>query len=128
MASKEMFTEDGERVTLELWSCGGHDRFIPTTQQLFAGTHAACLVYDVTSAASLERCVFWRNEALRVFPEAVLILVGAKCDMVDDVQVSEDDGKSQAEHWSIPHVLVSAKTGDRIEALFEVLLGALASQ
>ena len=123
-----MFTRDGELVRLETWSCGGHPRFLPIVQQLYQNVHAACLVYDVTNPNSLKRCNFWRNEALRAFPEAVLYLVGTKCDLSDMAQVTVEDARAQAEQWEISHVLVSAKTGENIDTFFDELLFEVSDQ
>ena len=105
-------TDDREKVTMRIWSCGCHERFLPLVQQQYPGTSGVLLLYDATDPESLKQCTFWHNEVLRALPEAAVILVGTKCDLVDDIRVPEEDGQAQSVAWDVPHRRVSAKTGE----------------
>ena len=62
---------------------------------------------------------------MRALPEAAVILVGTKCDLVDDIRVPEEDGQAQSVAWDVPHRRVSAKTGESVEELFDALLSSI---
>ena len=125
---KDAATDDREKVTMHIWSCGGHERFLPLVQQQYPGTNGVLLMYDVTNPESLKQCMFWHNEVLRALPEVVVYLVGTKCDLVDDIRIPEEDGQAQSVAWDVPHRRVSAKTGESVEELFEALLASMANQ
>lgn len=121
----ELFVKDergggggkGERVTLHLWSCGGHERFRPLIQQHYDGVKAAVLVYDMTDAASFEELSFWYNEMVRACPQAKLIIAGTKSDLFEQHAVTVDDGAAQARAWNIPHFACSARTGRNVDSV-----------
>jgi GTPase SAR1 family protein len=114
----------GEASQVELWCCSGAPRYLPCVQQnALAGADLFVLVYDVTSVASLQRCVFWRNEALRATDGALrAVLVGAKADLIEQARVSDESGAKQADAWGVPHLRVSCKDGAGFAVLRRMLV------
>eukprot|EP00045_Choanoeca_perplexa_P000057 m.12878 g.12878 ORF g.12878 m.12878 type:complete len:132 (+) comp10046_c0_seq1:27-422(+) len=58
-------TVDGTRVKLQLWDTAGQERFRSMAPMYYRGASAALLVYDVTSANSLEEAKSWAAELQR---------------------------------------------------------------
>lgn len=67
-------------------------------------------MYDCTNNESFKHLVFWYNEIIRNSQEIPMIMIGSKCDL-SERQISEKDGKNQAESWSVPHFTISSKSG-----------------
>mmetsp|Transcript_4365 Transcript_4365/g.7682 ORF Transcript_4365/g.7682 Transcript_4365/m.7682 type:complete len:183 (-) Transcript_4365:57-605(-) len=113
--------EDVDVKQLELWCFSGGQRYLPVTQQNLPGCDVAVLVYDAGSPESLEKCLFWRNEVLRLCPSSRLLLVGNKVDLGDQSKSTVEISAEQAEAWGLQHFRVSSKTGAGIEEFQAVL-------
>jgi GTPase SAR1 family protein len=127
ISTLELLGPRGEEVQIELWCCSGSLRYLPTVQQnALSAADLVALVYDATSLNSLQRCVFWRNEAQRMSGGQTgslrAVLIGTKVDLADQVRVPEDGGLKQADAWGVPHLRVSSKDGAGFPALRRMLL------
>jgi GTPase SAR1 family protein len=88
------------------------------------------LVYDITSNSSFEDLTdkFYdqlvKNNEDKDLP---IVLVGNKCDLEDNREVSEEEGKSQAEKMGnlCSYMEVSAKTGKNLGEVYKTLLGLI---
>eukprot|EP00474_Spongospora_subterranea_P009208 CRZ09666.1 hypothetical protein [Spongospora subterranea] len=121
---KEMQFQE-EYVTLNLWSCGGHERFKPVVQHLYDNINGAIITYDRTNEASFREVAFWRNEMLRCYPSCVAIVVGLKSDLNELANISVQDAEEQTARWSLSHWIASAKTGENIDAVVNQMLTRL---
>ena len=54
--------------------------------------------------------------------KAPMILVGNKCDLEDERQVSFEEGRALADKYGIPFIETSAKTGQNVEEMLETLI------
>lgn len=81
------------------------------------------MCYDVTSAASFENVRDWKKEIENNADNEVLIyLVGNRCDLDDEREITAEDGVQLAHELSLDHhIETSAKTGHNIGYLFETL-------
>ena len=52
----------------------------------------------------------------------IVMIIGNKCDRIEDRQVSEDRGKNVAEMLDCEFMEVSAKTGENVDEAFEALV------
>ena len=117
--------DGGAPVTLSLWSCGGHPRFRPLVQQMYADVAGVLLFYDQTSESSFKELLYWHDEVLRAMPGAAMVLVGTKHDLSSQAAIPAQDGATQAREWNIPHEFVSAKTGENVDAVMHTLVQQL---
>ncbi|MHA1939294.1 MAG: Rab family GTPase [Candidatus Thorarchaeota archaeon] len=127
-ASKEVILEDGS-VRLMLWDLGGQPRFRDVVAGYFKGSRVALAVYDANRYFSLERLTDWIDRVRENAPECQLIFVGNKIDERNDGSgVTLDEGREFASKYGAACVEVSAKTGEGISELFEVVARSLASE
>ncbi|KAI9145663.1 P-loop containing nucleoside triphosphate hydrolase protein [Paraphysoderma sedebokerense] len=118
--------EDNKRSTLNIWCCGGHDRYKVLLDQFYQDVQGALLVFDLLNPKSFADCQFWYNEIKRLSPAAWIMLVGTKSDEADRIAVKIPDAMKQAADWGIPFKSVSAKTGRGIDEVFQELSAAIA--
>ena len=122
--TKEVFfTDEGQnqgRMKLNLWDTAGQEKFDALTKMYFNGAEAALIVYDVTNTLSFEKAQKWvkdldDNEA----SESILkFLVGNKSDMLDQIEVSAQQGSEYAKQINANFFEVSAKENTQISELF----------
>ena len=86
---------------------------------IFSEAQGIILVYSVVSRSSFEQLDFFRRSMLRVKEgNPVFMLVGNKCDMTQERQVSKADGAALARHYGCDFIETSAKTTQNVERLF----------
>ncbi|MFX0054235.1 MAG: Rab family GTPase [Promethearchaeota archaeon] len=127
-ASKEVFLEE-DSVRLMLWDLGGQPRFRDVVSGYFKGARVALAVYDANRYFSLERLIDWISRVKENAPDCQLIFVGNKIDERQNGQgVPLEEGREFAARYGAACVEVSAKTGEGISELFEVVARSLASE
>ena len=114
----------GGRLNLAIWDTAGQEKYRSFTRQYFRGAAAAILVYDVTAKASLEGARRWLAELgaeVPPSPKSVVVLVGAKVDLLDAAsrEVPAEAAEALAASAGAHHLECSAKTGLNVGAIFE---------
>jgi GTPase KRas protein len=77
-------------------------------------------VYSITSRSSFEAITNFREQILRVKDEETypIVIVGNKCDLEKDREVSTVEGKELAKSFDAPFVETSAKVRINVEESF----------
>ncbi|XP_041374654.1 LOW QUALITY PROTEIN: ras-related protein Rab-13-like [Gigantopelta aegis] len=113
----------GSDVRVHLWDLSGSPEYIDVRNELYTGSDAIFLVYDVTCQASFESIDSWLREASKYSkgnPE--IFLVANKIDLNQKRVVSTADGKKCAGQHKLRYYEASAATGEGVDKLFSDLL------
>jgi small GTP-binding protein len=125
-ASKEVAFENGS-ARLMLWDLGGQPRFRDVVSDYFRGSRVALAVYDATRYFSLERLSDWIDRVKQNAPECAIVFVGNKTDERENgTGVTLEMGREFAAKYNAPCLEVSAKTGEGVNELFQVVAQMLA--
>ena len=114
---------------LQLWDSAGQERFRNSmVPHYYRNVHAVIFVYDVTQTKSFENIEKWVEEfRCNVITNSLKVpqlIIGNKCDLHGDRQVSETDVKILANNYGIPFWETSAKSEleiDTVETIFQSL-------
>ena len=110
------------KVGLQIWDIGGHARSSQVGRVFFQGVSGALLVYDLTRKITLEKLPLWIEQLKKFSPDVSMYLVGNKNDLVDERQVTYDEGEFAKNNLQMVSFFeTSAKTGDHIQETFEDL-------
>jgi len=115
---------DRDRVRLELWDTAGMERYRTIYNSYYHSAHGVMIVYDITDKRSFDNLKnYWLNEVRMHAPQnAVLMLVGNKCDLSEDEQhqrkVDFRTVEKLASELNVSLFEVSAKTGINVEEAF----------
>lgn len=110
---------DGKIVKLQVWDTGGQERFRAITSSFYRGGNAIIIVYDVSNEVSFLNINRWIEEIERHTSKKIYkILVGNKCDLVDQRKISFDSGKEMADNLKIDFIETSALSSENIEKVF----------
>jgi len=114
----------GKKIKLTLWDTAGQERFRTLTSAYYRGAHGIILAYDITSRDSFENLQHWLNEIdiYSTNESCVKMLVGNKCDLAAERQVSKKEGASFAREKHMLFIEASAKTKDGIQQTFDELI------
>lgn len=110
---------DDKRVKLQIWDTAGQERFRTITTSYFRGAQGIVLVYDVTDRRSFESIRNWISQIQQHADVHVnKILVGNKCDMLDEKVVSTEEGQKLASEFGMKFWETSAKNDVNVEQSF----------
>ena len=110
---------ENKKVKLQIWDTAGQERFGNVTKSYFQSSHGFIVVYDITDKESFDKLNFWMEKIKLNGPQNVkTILVGNKCDLINERQVSFEEGENFAKKWNIKFFEASAKDGTNVNELF----------
>ena len=104
---------------LEILDTEGTEQFT-SMRDLYAKTgHGFLLVYSITNRRTLEELNPLREQITQLRGNGVpMLLVGNKCDLYSERDVSGDDGAKVAAAWKCPFYETSAKTRHNVDEIF----------
>ena len=120
----------GDRdVKLEIWDTGGSERYRSLAPMYYRDTHAAIIVFDLTSQTTLDDAKIWLDELReRGPPRAVVACAANKVDLAGQRQIDAEKVKEFAEKNDVQFVQeTSALTGQNVNDLFNQVAGHLLS-
>ena len=113
------FDLNGKTVKLQIWDTAGQERFKTITSSYYKGAHGIILTYDITDKQSFRDIDNWLTEVEKHASENVnKLLVGNKCDLEQNRQVSYEEGKAYADQLGIKFIETSAKNSVNVENAF----------
>lgn len=84
------FDHEGSIIKLQMWDTAGQEKFKTITSAYYKGAQGVILVFDLCDRKSFQDIQNWIGEIERYSNrEVVRLLVGNKCDMYGDRQVSK---------------------------------------
>ena len=110
---------DGKRVKLQIWDTAGQERFRTITYSYCRGADGVILVYDMTDEDSFFNIRHWISVLSEHFDESLAkMVVGNKCDMISERQVSTENGVALAKEYGALFYETSAKNDINVENVF----------
>ncbi|KAL5982882.1 Ras-related protein rabd1 [Asimina triloba] len=126
---------DGKTIKLQIltngmapvtWDTAGQERFRTITSSYYRGAHGIIIVYDVTERESFNNVKQWLSEIDRYASDSVCkLLVGNKCDLVENKVVDTQTAKAFADELGIPFLETSAKDSINVEQAFLTMAGEI---
>ncbi|XP_055946643.1 ras-related protein Rab-14-like isoform X2 [Argiope bruennichi] len=112
---------ENKKVDLFLWDTGGQERFKSLISNYFRLADGALLVYDVTRISTFAELPGWLSLLRAVNDKASVVIVGNKIDEADLKNVTLTAVKDFAAWHRLDFVEASAKTGENVEEIFQLL-------
>ena len=105
---------------IQIWDTAGQENFRSITRSYYKNTACAIIVYEISNKKSFEKISYWMEDCKNTAPKSILmVLVGNKCDLEDNREVTEEEGREFAEKNGMLFFETSAKTGKNVEELFK---------
>jgi small GTP-binding protein len=94
---------DNVNCRLQLWDTSGQEKWRAIAPMYYRGSHAALLVYDITSRRSFDDLKYWIDELKKNMGDDLIIhVVGAKSDLADSRQIEPHQAREQVLQWLHP--------------------------
>lgn len=120
------FEHEGSVVKLQMWDTAGQEKFKTITSAYYKGTQGIILVFDLCDKKSFQDIQNWIREVERYNNrETVKVLVGNKCDLVGDRQVTREEAETFASNEGMIYMEASAKSNKNVENIFTKISGEM---
>ncbi|KAJ3615617.1 hypothetical protein Zmor_016279 [Zophobas morio] len=120
---------DGKTIKLQIWDTAGQERFRTITMAYYRGAMGIMLVYDITNRKSFENIQQWmKNIEQNASNDVEKIILGNKCDMDSNREVSKEEGKDLARKYGLQFYETSAKEMINIKEAFLEMSGRIKSK
>mmetsp|Transcript_29879 Transcript_29879/g.75188 ORF Transcript_29879/g.75188 Transcript_29879/m.75188 type:complete len:186 (-) Transcript_29879:254-811(-) len=117
---RKQVTIDDETCLLDILDTAGQEEYSAMRDQYMRTGQGFLCVYAITSRSSFEEISAFHEQILRVKDEekVPMVVVGNKCDLSDERQVSTIEGQDLAKTFGCPFKEASAKTRVNVEDSF----------
>lgn len=112
---------DGRQCDLEILDTAGVAQFTAMRELYIKSGKGFLLVYSVTDENSLKELLALRDQVLRIkdLDSVPMVLIGNKCDLVEDRVLSIDDGLQVSQEWGmVPFYETSAMYKTNVDEAF----------
>lgn len=111
-----------DSVKLNIWDTAGQEKFRSVSRAYFRNAVGAILVFALDDRSSFDGLEGWLNDIQTLaLPNASIILVGNKSDLLDERVIAENDALVFANRHGLDYVETSAKECTNIEETFKRL-------
>jgi len=123
------FDLNSKTVKLQIWDTAGQERFKTITSSYYKGAHGIIMTYDITDKQSFRDIDNWLAEVEKHASENVnKLLVGNKCDLEANRQVTYEEGKAYADQLGIKFIETSAKNSVNVDNAFFTMANEIKSR
>lgn len=91
---------DGMNIKAQIWDTAGQERYQSITRAYYRGSKGAFIVFDISKKQSFESVENWLAELKKSADQNItVILIGNKCDLESERQVSTEQGLFKAKEF-----------------------------
>ena len=95
-------TINNTTIKAQIWDTAGQERYRSITSTYYKGSKGCFIVYDITQTSTFESVDRWYNEMKKTAdPNISIVLVGNKCDLDAQRQVTKEAGEEKAKEKKI---------------------------
>lgn len=120
---KKVVTVSSEEVMLLIWDISGEDEFQRMSASYLRGAAGYVVVVDGTRPKSYNTALAVQQRAVNVLGDVPAVTAVNKVDLVDSWVFTREQEDNLKQKGSV--LYTSAKTGENVEQLFEVLARAI---
>ena len=107
---------NNQKYRIDYYDTAGQERYKSISLNAIKNTQGVILMYDITNKKSFDAITKWMKDIIEAkgqdFP---IVLLGNKCDMEQERQVTKDEGEKLAQKYNLSFFETSNKTGKNIE-------------
>ncbi|HSH01545.1 MAG TPA: Rab family GTPase [Anaerolineae bacterium] len=116
---------NNRQYQLMIWDLAGGEDYNESVH--LSGCHGALVVCDLTRPDSIDAYHKYHQQLAQIAPNAQIIYLANKADLTDERQIGNDTLAQVSADLGAPYLLTSAKTGQNVEAAFELIVKQIES-
>jgi small GTP-binding protein len=113
------------QVHFAIWDTAGQEVYRSITPMYYRDAVWAVVVFDVTNRGTFEEMQNWVSELKEAVRDIVLIICGNKLDLESKRDVAFSEASELATKLNAGYIETSAKTGEGIDDLFDLVIARL---
>lgn len=114
---------DDKTIKIQIWDTAGQEKYKSITNAYYKGAKGAFVVYDISRKDSFTNVDRWIGELkANGDPEVSILLVGNKCDLEENRQVTQEQALKKSEQFGIAFCETSAMQAVNIEKAFSIMV------
>ena len=115
------YKDYNKSISMDIWDTAGQELYRSIAKNFYLNASIGILVYDVRVRESFEALKdYWHEQLLSTGEEnLVLAVAGNKCDLFQEEQVTEEEGRQFADSIKAIFFLTSCKESIGVDELFE---------
>jgi small GTP-binding protein len=111
------------RIKAQIWDTAGQERYKSITNAYYKGAKGAFIVFDLSKKETFQNCDKWLSELnANTDSDVTVILIGNKCDLEREREVSREEAEAKAGHYSIAYIETSALQALNIDKAFNTMI------
>lgn len=120
---------NNQTIKVQIWDTAGQERYKSITTAYYKGAKGAFVVYDISKKDSFANVDKWIGE-LKTHGDAevYVLLVGNKCDLEEQRQVTTEEAAKKSEVFDIAFCETSAMQAVNIEKVFSIMIEEIAKK
>ena len=118
----KIFEYRGFNIKLQIWDTAGQERFHSITKNFFHNADGIFFVYDITNNRTFKGVKNWIKEAEEVENSFEKILIGNKCDLIDEREVNPEEVEAYCKIKNITFYETSAKNNINLKEVFDKIV------
>jgi small GTP-binding protein len=119
--SRKKVMRSGYQLNMLIWDLVGGNEFSRAETGYLLGTAGALIVCDLTRPDTLEALHRYTHQIRAVNPGVSLLFLGNKVDLTAERAISNEVLTAVSAELQSDYLLTSAKTGEQVEAAFDLL-------
>jgi len=120
---------EGFTIKAQIWDTAGQERYKSIANVYYKGSKGAFVVYDISRKDSFESLDRWVNELRNNGgKDVIIILIGNKCDLEDNREVSKEIGMEKAKDLGCAFFETSARMAINVEDAFKSMSNEIFKQ
>lgn len=123
--STKILTIDDKNIKVQLWDTAGQERYRAIISSYYRGASGVIIVYDVTNRTSFMNIKNWYEELEHRSNYYHILLIGNKADLIEERQVSIEEGQKFASKYGLDFFETSASNGQNIDNIFTHLVNKI---
>jgi Ras-related protein Rab-1A len=108
-----------------LWDLAGQSKFQKIRSLYYNGAQCVIIVFDLTNTESFENVKNWYSDvksSFSNFNELEIVMCGNKCDLTEEIQISQENALNLANELNMGYLETSARVGKNIDKIFDDMI------
>lgn len=123
--SRKSVDRDDYRLDFIIWDLAGGEDFSTVNANYLRGSSGGIIVCDLTRPDTLQSLRGYTQFVKEINPQIVLVIAANKSDLVEERKIADRTLEAYANELSSPWQFTSAKSGDQVNEIFQLLAAEL---
>lgn len=116
---RSKFNLENRNINLDIWDTAGQERYKGLVPMYYKNADCIILVYDISHKQTFINCTNRVNELKSCCPNALIFLIGNKCDIEEQRTVDKKLAEEYSKNNDLYFLETSAKTSKNVKELFK---------